>query len=129
MADTGLGVALRTLRTRRTLSVRELGKLSEVDHAYIHRLESGEKANPSPELIQKILKTLKPIERDSNIVKWLADHSETDPGLVEFVLNDPSVEIDIFTVAAGTRHRGNVRPEPAALIERVRRALQALDED
>lgn len=129
MSDTGLGAALRTLRTRRTLSVRELGKLTDVDHAYIHRLETGEKTNPSAELIQKILKALKPNERDSNIVQWLVEHPDADPALVEFVLIDPSVEIDTFTVAASTRHRGTGRPDPAALIERVRRALKALDED
>lgn len=129
MSDTGLGVALRALRTRRTFSVRELGKLSDVDHAYIHRLETGEKTNPSADLIQKILKALKPNERDSNIVRWLMEHPDADPALVEFVLNDPTVELETFTVAAGTRHRGSGRPDPAVLIQRVQRALRAFDDE
>ncbi|MCH4590615.1 hypothetical protein L7A49_33000, partial [Achromobacter xylosoxidans] len=33
MSQTGLGVALKTLRERRTLSLREIGQLSSVDHA------------------------------------------------------------------------------------------------
>ncbi len=127
MSQTGLGVALKTLRERRTLSLREIGQLSSVDHAYIHRLESGEKGNPSPVLVEKLLKVLKPGERDSSLVMWLVDHVDVDPRLVEFVLRDPSITIDIFTAAAGVRHRGNARPDPATLIARIKRLFE--DED
>lgn len=127
MSQTGLGVALKTLRERRTFSLREIGQLSSVDHAYVHRLESGEKANPSSDLVEKLLKVLKPGERDAALVMWLVDHADTDPRLVEFVLDDPSITIDIFSAAAGVRHRGNTRPDPATLIARIRRAFE--DED
>ncbi|MFD1840348.1 helix-turn-helix domain-containing protein [Paracidovorax cattleyae] len=129
MSQTGLGVALKTLRERRTLSLREIGQLSSVDHAYVHRLESGEKTNPSPDLVEKLLRVLKPGERDCALLMWLVDHAEADPRLVEFVLNDPSISIDIFSAAAGVRHRGNVRPDPATLIARIRRAFEDEDED
>ncbi|WP_298831328.1 helix-turn-helix transcriptional regulator [uncultured Piscinibacter sp.] len=128
MAQTGLGVALRTLRERRTLSLREVGQLSTVDHAYVHRLETGEKTGPSPELVAKLLKVLKPSERDTEIVKWLVEHPDADPALVEFVLDDASIPADIFAAAAGVRHRGTVRPEPAVLIARIRRAFEEDDE-
>lgn len=101
MSQTGLGVALKTLRERRTLSLREIGQLSSVDHAYVHRLESGEKTNPSADLVEKLLRVLKPGERDAALVMWLVDHAEADPRLVEFVLNDPSISIDIFSAATG----------------------------
>ena len=127
MSQTGLGVALKTLRERRTLSLREIGQLSSVDHAYVHRLESGEKTNPSVDLVEKLLKVLKPGERDAALVMWLVDHAEADPRLVEFVLNDPSISIDIFSAAAGVRHRGNTRPDPATLSARIQRAFE--DED
>ena len=127
MSQTGLGVALKTRRERRTLSLREIGQLSSVDHAYVHRLESGEKTNPSSDLIEKLLRVLKPGERDAALVMWLVDHAEADPRLVEFVLNDPSISIDIFSAAAGVRHRGNARPDPATLIARIQRAFE--DED
>ncbi len=127
MSQTGLGVALKTLRERRTLSLREIGQLSSVDHAYVHRLESGEKTNPSADLVEKLLRVLKPGERDAALVMWLVDHAEADPRLVEFVLNDPSISIDIFSAAAGVRHRGNTRPDPATLIARIHRAFE--DED
>ncbi|EOB3110739.1 MULTISPECIES: helix-turn-helix domain-containing protein [Yersinia] len=129
MPQTGLGVAIRTLRERRTLSLREIGQLSSVDHAYIHRLETGEKTNPSQDLIEKLLKVLQPTERDAALVTWLVEHAEADPNLVEFVLQDPSINIDIFTAAAGVKHRGNARPDPATLIARVKRAFEDDDED
>ncbi|MBD8051802.1 helix-turn-helix domain-containing protein [Limnohabitans radicicola] len=124
MSQTGLGVALKTLRERRTLSLREIGQLSSVDHAYVHRLESGEKANPSSDLVEKLLKVLKPGERDAALVMWLVNHAEVDPRLVEFVLNEPSISIDIFSAAAGVRHRGTTRPDPAILIARIQRAFE-----
>lgn len=129
MPQTGLGVALKTLRERRTLLVREVGQLTSIDHAYIYRLETGEKTNPSQELVEKLLKALKPGDRDAAIVFWLIDHPDVDPNLVEFVLQDPNIGIDIFTAAAGIRHRGNTRPDPATLIERVKKLFEDDDEE
>lgn len=129
MPQTGLGIALKKLRERRTLSLREVGQLSTIDHAYIHRLESGEKTSPTAELIGKLLKVLKPDEREAEMVKWLTDHAEADPALVEYVMADPSISLELFTAAAGVRHRGTVRPDPATLIARVRRAFEMDDEE
>ncbi|MES2784736.1 MAG: helix-turn-helix transcriptional regulator [Pseudomonadota bacterium] len=129
MAQTGLGTALKKLRERRTLSLREVNQLSAVDHAYIHRLETGEKASPTLELIGKLLKVLKPDEREADMVKWLVDHPEADPALVEYVLADATIGMDVFTAAAGVRHRGAARPDPATLIARIRRAFELGDEE
>lgn len=129
MSQTGLGVALKMLREKRTLSLREVGELSKIDHAYVHRLETGEKTNPSQDLVDKLLKVLKPGERDITFVKWLVDHADTDPDLVEFAINDPQVAIHEFTAAAGIRHRGTLRPDPATLIARVRRAFAEDEEE
>lgn len=123
MAQTGLGVALRLLRERRGLSLRETGLLADIDHAYLHRLESGEKTSPSEEVVARLLKALKPSDRDSAIVKWLATHVQDNADIVSYTLNDSSIELDIFTAAAGMRHRGTARPDPATLIARVRQAF------
>ena len=129
MPQKGLGIALKTLRDRRTLSLREVSQLSLVDHAYVHRLETGEKTHPSQELVKKLLKVLKPGARDAALVMWLVDHADADPSLVEFVLQDPTIGIDVFSAAAGVRHRGNARPDPATLIARIKRAFEDDDED
>jgi len=112
--QSALGAALRWLRERRTLSIRELGRLADIDHAYIYRLEQGEKTSPSPELISTMLSALKANPRDSAMVKWLVEHGDAWDELVEYCLDDPSVSIEEFTMAAGVRHRGNTRPTPDA---------------
>jgi transcriptional regulator with XRE-family HTH domain len=124
MTQSGLGVALRKLRERRTLSLREVSQLSSVDHAYVHRLETGEKASPSEELLTKLLRVLKPVERDAEIVRWLAAHPETDAALVEYVLDHEGVSLEVFTAAAGARYRGTARPDPATLVARIQRAFE-----
>ena len=124
MPQTGLGFALKTLRERRTLSLRELSQLSTVDHAYVHRLETGEKTNPSQDLVAKLLKVLKASERDAEIIKALVEQPDADPALVEYVLADQSIGVQLFTAAAGVRHRGAARPDPATLIARVRRIFE-----
>ena len=120
MNKNGLGIALRWLRNRRTLSLRELRKLSGVDHAYIHRLEKGEKFSPTDETIDKILRVLRASPREADIVRWLVAHPEADPNLVGFALNDQSVTIEVFSAAASVMHRGSGRPDPATLFDRVR---------
>jgi HTH-type transcriptional regulator, competence development regulator len=124
MLPTGLGTALRSLRERRTLTVRELGQLAGVDHAYVHRLETGEKTSPSAEVLGKLLRVLKPTEREAEILVFLADHPDSDVDLVAYVLADATIGAQIFAAAAGVRYRGNARPDPATLIERVRRAFE-----
>jgi transcriptional regulator with XRE-family HTH domain len=124
MPQTGLGAALRKLRERRTLSLREMKSLTDVDHAYVHRLEIGEKLNPSDEMLTRLLRVLKPSERDAAIVRWLGTHPEVDPALVAYVLDDASIGVNVFTMAAGAVHRGTARPDPATLISRAQRILE-----
>lgn len=129
MPQTGLGVALKTLRERSEMSLRDIGQRSSIDHAYVHRLETGEKDRPSQELVGKLLAVLRPSERDAGIVYWLMDHPEADINLVNYVMEDEAVSLEVFSAAAGMKHRGTVRPDPATLIARVRRAFEDDDED
>jgi hypothetical protein len=123
MPSNGFGIALKTLRERRTLSGRELSTLADLDHAYEYRLEVGEKTNPSDEALDKLIRALKPSDRDARILRWLVLHPNTDPKLVVHVLEDPSISLEVFSAAAGTVHRG-ARPDLATLIERIRRIME-----
>lgn len=58
------GGVLRGLRERRGLSLRELSALCGLDHAYIQRLEIGERTCPSKDTLVKILRPLKPTVAD-----------------------------------------------------------------
>lgn len=54
-----LGGYLRSARERSGYSIRELAKLVSVHFSYLARLESGETANPSPGLLQRLAEVLK----------------------------------------------------------------------
>lgn len=101
--------------------------MAEIDHAYIYRLETGEKESPSDETVSKLVRALKPGKREAEMLRYLAEHREVDPALVKHVLGDPGVTLEIFTSVAGAAFRGTARPDYAKLIERMRRVLR--DED
>ena len=128
MPESALGVLLRNLREGRKFSFRELAQLADLDHAYIYRLETGSKEAPSPEALQKLTKALKADKRDSDILRFLAEHPDTSPALAALAVEDPGVSYDEFTTAAGMAFRGTARPDYRKLVERIRR-IAAEDDD
>jgi len=53
-----LGKYIAEHRTARNLSRRKLAQLANISHTEIHRLESGERKNPSPPLLKAIANAL-----------------------------------------------------------------------
>ena len=127
MKKNGLGFLLQHLRERRGLSLRELGQLAQTDHAYIYRLERGEKGAPSEDVLLRLIRALKAERREADMLRFLAAHPETAQDLVVAVLNDPNVRYEEFSAAAGAAFRGGARPNYAQLLARVRKIL--LDEN
>lgn len=123
MAQSGLGLLLRKLREARTLSTRELGQLSDIDHTYIYRLESGEKQAPSDELLKRLLRVLKADERETEMAQWLASN-EANPDWVEHALAKPDLTAEMFEMGASMRHRGTGRPDMKDIEARVRKAFE-----
>jgi HTH-type transcriptional regulator, competence development regulator len=123
MAEAALGFLLRKLREERGLSLRELGQLTGVDHAYIHRLETGTKESPSDEVLAKLVRALKAGKRESEMLRFLAAHSETRADLVAYVMADSSATFQEFTAVASTNFRGTARPDYAKQFERIRRIM------
>ena len=123
MAQPALGLLLQSLREERRLSLRELAQLGDIDHAYIYRLETGDKESPSEEVLSKLIRALKVGKREADMLRYLAEHTETDAALVAHVLKDPTVSYQIFASVAGAAFRGTVRPDYPKLIERVRKIL------
>lgn len=123
MARRGLGFLLEKLREKRGLSLRELAQLAKIDHAYVYRLESGEKEAPSEETLTKLSRALKAGKREADMLRYIAEHPDTDAKLIEAVLDDPSVGFEVFTAVAGVVYRGPARPDYPTLFARVRRIL------
>src|ERR1700728_2701931 len=101
LALTALGFLLQHLREERQDSPRDVAKLADIDHAYYYRLETGGKESPSDEVLSRILRALKADEREAEMLRYLAKHPETHPGLVEHVLQDKTVTFEEFSSAAG----------------------------
>ena len=69
------GYTLKRFRETRKLSLREFGKLCEIDHAYIHRLERDEKTAPSAQVVETFARALKLSPRSSRLLRLLVGKS------------------------------------------------------
>lgn len=127
MPESALGLLLRHLREERDLSLRELATLADVDHAYIYRLETGAKELPSADVLAKLIRPLRAGKRESEMLKYLAEHTETPPDLVLATLAKPAVSFQVFAAAAGASFRGKPQ-DYDRLLERIGRIL-AEDDD
>jgi transcriptional regulator with XRE-family HTH domain len=123
MPETALGRLLKDLRGERGLTLREVAQLGEVDHAYVHRLETGAKEAPSDEVLSKLSRALRPGRRDADIMKFLATHPAVDPELVDAVRKDPSVTFEEFQAATSMVSRGT-RPDYPTLLARIRKFMK-----
>jgi HTH-type transcriptional regulator, competence development regulator len=123
MPESALGIWLKGLRDRGELSLRDLAQRSEVDHAYIYRLETGAKEAPSGEVVNKLVNALAPPARDADIFRFLASHPSTDAGLVRFVCGDTSVSFDEFHMLTTVVNRG-ARPDYSTSLARIRRFMR-----
>src|SRR5665213_2622117 len=118
------GAVLKRFREERTLSLRELATLSEVDHAYIHRLESGEKVAPSADILEKLVRGLKLAAHKRQLLEVLSKSGALHPELVELGLENPK-RMDAIQVASTMSFRG-ARPESKVEWDKKLTQIEAL---
>lgn len=123
MAESAFGIFLRKLRDRRRLSLRELAQLAGIDHAYVYRLETGEKESPSDDTLTKLIRALKAAKREGEMLRFLAGNQSVSAGLAEYALDDQTVSPEELKMAAHMAYRGSARPDYKTTIERIRRML------
>jgi transcriptional regulator with XRE-family HTH domain len=121
----GFGGFLERLRTEKGLSLRQLGQLADIDHAYVHRLETGEKVGPSDDIVNGLIRALRPGERKGRILKFLVGQS-VEEDLLDEVLEDADIPIDDFESAAQMRSRG--RPEGREAWRRILKQIRQIRE-
>jgi hypothetical protein len=105
-----------------------LAQRGEVDHAYIHRLETGAKESPSPDVINKLIAALVPPTREADILRFLATHPNVDAELAEFARGDKGVSAQEFHMLTTVVNRGT-RSNYATSLARIRRIMQEEDDD
>lgn len=64
------GGLLKHFRTLRGLTLRELAQLSAIDHAYIHRLETGQKKAPTARTVKALADALKLEQWQIDCLMW-----------------------------------------------------------
>ena len=79
MPKTTLGEYIRSLRTKRDIGVRELGRAVDVSGVHISSIEKGKNA-PSPELLRKIAVVLK-----VDVDKLLSMANQVDPEVIGII--------------------------------------------
>ena len=127
VAESAFGVVLRELRETRQLSLRDLGALAEVDHAYIAKIERGDKEPPPEETFTRLVRHLKATAHQVAVLRFLRTSNAIDPALALHALTNTEATPDILAIAATVVHRGAARPTPADLIERAQRAKRIMD--
>lgn len=118
---------MRALRERRELSLRDLGTLAGVDHAYISKIERGEKEPPPEDTFGRLVRYLKPSPHELAILKFLHGTPDVDPALALQALDDTEATPELLAIAISVRHRGTARPTPAQLIDRAKRAKRIME--
>lgn len=122
MPETALGYWLKGLREDRQFSLRDVAQRSEVDHAYVFRLETGAKEAPSQEVVDKLAAALSLSARDAKVLGFLANHPNIDVKLVEFVRTKKGVSFDEFHMLTTVVNRG-ARADYETSLARIRRLL------
>jgi transcriptional regulator with XRE-family HTH domain len=113
MAVTGLGTLLKRLREAKGFSLRDVSQLSGVDHAYIYRLETGEKEAPSEDAISKIVRALKPSKRHEAVLRFVSGRDVALELVDPSVVDDEQVALEDFESAAQMSFRGKKPATPA----------------
>lgn len=99
------GYTLKKFREVRGLSLRELGTLCGVDHAYIHRLERGEKAAPSEQVVNAFVRTLKLGPRRAHLLRMLIGKT-VDHTLIDVFVEDQDRQLELLEPAHQMSFRG-----------------------
>ncbi|MDF3982177.1 helix-turn-helix transcriptional regulator [Luteibacter sp. PPL554] len=97
---------LAAMREREELSLRGLKeRAADLDHAYIYRLEKGDRTAPSVEVRQKLAQALRLSEREGQVLELLAEQS-VDDALYRLMLADLQTPWEDLRDAARLSFRG-----------------------
>jgi HTH-type transcriptional regulator, competence development regulator len=114
---------IKQVRTAKELSLRDLS--SDLDHAYIWRLEKGTKTSPSDASLEKLAQALMLNARERDILHLLAEQP-VDDALFNLMVSRTDFEWDDFLDAARMSSRGERPTTEESWLRRIER-LRELD--
>ncbi|BBJ57554.1 helix-turn-helix transcriptional regulator [Enterobacter hormaechei] len=111
---------IATMRERKQLSFRDLEKKSgDIDHAYIWRLEKGDRSAPSEDVILRLSHALELNERERNIFKLLSNSVNIENSLYSLMLSRLDIPWEDFEDVATMSFRGERPNTEEAWLKRI----------
>ena len=123
------GYTLNRYREARGLSLREFGTLCGIDHAYIHRLERGEKTAPSEQVVDAFVRTLKLDPRRARLLRMLVGKTVNLTLIDVFLEDEGSLPLELLEPAHQMSFRGRRPVTKADWRAHVERLARWFDED
>jgi len=111
MTQSAFGIFLAKTAGETGIIPERTAQIAGIDHAYIYRLETGEKESPSEEALTKLIRAFKAPKREADMLRYLADNQSVSAGLAEYALEDQTVSPEELKMAAHMAFRGTGRPD------------------
>lgn len=127
---TAFGTVVRRLREARSLTLREVSQLAGLDHAYVHRLETGAKEAPSTDALTRLFRALKPTKRQEHVLRFLVGRDVAIDLVDEAIVDDTEIAVEDFESVAQMSFRGK-KPdgveEWCRAIDKVRKLREEIE--
>lgn len=116
---------IASMRERKELSFRELEKRAgDLDHAYIWRLEKGDRVAPSEDVVDRLSQALELDAREGEVFHLLAKSVTVDNALFNLMVSRVDLPWDVLEDAASMSFRGERPTTEEAWMKRITMLLE-----
>ena len=111
---------IATMRERKELSFRDLERRAgDLDHAYIWRLEKGDRAAPSDDVVTRLSHAFELDDRENEVFRLLAKSVTIDDALYRLMLSRRDIPWEDFEDVATMSFRGERPNTEEAWLKRI----------
>ena len=111
---------IATMRERKELSFRDLERRAgDLDHAYIWRLEKGDRAAPSDDVVARLSHAFELDDRENEVFRLLAKSVTIDDALYRLMLSRLDIPWEDFEDVATMSFRGERPNTEEAWLKRI----------
>lgn len=111
---------IATMRERKELSFRDLERRAgDLDHAYIWRLEKGDRAAPSDDVVTRLSHAFELDDRENEVFRLLAKSVTIDDALYRLMLSRLDIPWEDFEDVATMSFRGEHPNTEEAWLKRI----------
>jgi transcriptional regulator with XRE-family HTH domain len=112
---------IASMRERKELSFRELEKRAgDLDHAYIWRLEKGDRVAPSEDVVIRLSHALELDDREGDVFRLLAKSVTVENALYDLMLSRVDIPWEDFEDVATMSFRGERPDTKDAWLKRIK---------